>query len=92
MISVETKDGFKVDIDERVLTDWRLTHALVKSQKGTDYEKLEATDEIAILLIGKENSERLMQHIMENNDGFVPGVVYMNTIAEIFQAVKESKN
>lgn len=91
MISVETKDGFKADIDERILTDWRFTHALVKSQKGTDYEKLEATHAIADLLIG-DDSERLCEHIASKNDGFVPAEVFMNTIAELIKSVKQLKN
>lgn len=91
MVDVETKDGFKTQLDERVLTDWRFVNALVKSQKGTDYEKLEATNAMATMLIG-EDSERLCEHIAATHDGFVPIDVFMETIAELMRAVKELKN
>lgn len=91
MVKVKTEDGFKAEIDERILTDWRFTRALVKSQKGTDYEKLEATNAIADMLLG-DDSDRLCEHIASKNDGFVPATAFMNAIAEIMKSVKTLKN
>lgn len=92
MISLETKSGFKVDVDERALSDWRFTQALVKSQKGTDIEKLEGANDIANLLLGADNVAALYEHIEKTNDGFVPAEVFMSEISEIILSAKQTKN
>lgn len=91
MIKVKTNIGFETTIDERILKDKRFLDALVKSQKGTDWEKWDATNAIAELLLGKD-SERLCKIIEKKNDGFLPVDVYMNCIGEILKSVNELKN
>lgn len=91
MIKVKLEDGFEVSVDERVLTDWRFTNALVKSQKGTDWEKLEAAHAMADMLIGKD-VDKLCDHIASTNDGYVPSDVFMNKVAEVMQSMKQAKN
>lgn len=91
MINVKLEDGFEVEVDEEVLTDWRFTKVLVKSQKGTDWEKLEAAHTMAEMLLG-ENADKLCDHIANKNNGRVPSTLYMEKVAEIMQAMKPTKN
>lgn len=92
MISVSTKSGFKAEIDERALKDWRFTQALVKTQKGSDYDKLEGANAIADLLMGPENVSALCDHIAKANDGFVPTDIFMAELSEVILSVKQTKN
>jgi len=87
MIGGTTKTGFIFEVDERILQDWRLTKALVKTQKGTAVEKLVGADEMVSLLLG-DKSDDLMSHLMELNEGFAPMEKLMAEITDIMSSVK----
>lgn len=87
MIGGTTKTGFTFEVDERMLQDWRLTKALVKTQKGTAGEKLIGADEMISLLLG-DKTDDLMSHLMELNEGFAPMDKLMEEITDIMASVK----
>lgn len=87
MINGKTQTGFKYEIDERILSDWRLTKALVKTQKGSDVEKLAGADEMIELLLG-DKADDLMKHLQKKNEGFAPMDKLMAEITDIMNAVK----
>ena len=86
----ETKSGYKFDIDDRILTDWRLTTAIAKCQKSEDAKKLEGMTEMVSLVFGDKLDE-FMNHIAEQNDGYIPTEAIMADVQDIF-ASKIPKN
>ena len=87
-----TKSGFEYNIDERILTDWRFTSEAAKTESGSKVEKLLAAQRMIELMLGKEQLNKLMEHIASQNDGFVPSEVVMNTAKEIIEEKKNIKN
>ena len=87
-----TKSGYRFEIDDRILKDWRFVTALTKCQTSKDeFSKLSGLQEMAKLLFG-DKFEDFMDFIASKNDGFCPSDVIMNEITEIFQSVNGSKN
>jgi len=91
MINVKLEDGFEISVDEKMLSDWDFTEALVKTQKGLDYEKLEAAHAMVNMLVGKDYP-KLREHIASKNDGYVPSDKVMEAVADILKSMKQSKN
>ena len=82
----KTSTGFKYDIDDRILTDWRFTMALSKCQNGTGMDQLTGAQEMVSLMLGKDGLSDLMNHISEKNDGYVPAEAVMAEVKEIFES------
>lgn len=82
----ETKSGFKYDIDDRILNDWRYTMALTKCQHPSDIKKLEGATEMVQLMFGDDGLAKFMDHIKERNDGFVPIEVVIEEVQSIFES------
>lgn len=87
-----TKSGFEYRVDPRILTDWRFTMTVVKSQNGNNMEKLAGVEQVAKLLIGEDQYEQLIKHISDRNDGFVPAEEIIAEMTEIMENAKETKN
>ena len=93
MISGTTRSGFEYTVDERILTDWRFTMALTKTQNGkNELEQIAGAQEMVVLMLGKEGVEALTSHIAEANDGFVPADAVMNEVKEMLENAKPAKN
>ena len=90
----KTSTGFEYEFDERILTDWRLTTAIVETQDADDLKKLKAAQEISRLLLGKEGEKKLMDHVAKLNDGFVPSDKFLGELMDIVKSnkVKNSKS
>lgn len=88
----KTKSGFKFKVDERILTDWRFTMAVAKTQSASDMEKLHGAHEMVDLLLGADGEKALQDHVAKHNDGFVPADVFMAEVTEIMMAVPKAKN
>ena len=86
-----TRDGFEVEIDERLLNDWRFTMAVVELQTGEDIEKVSAAGKMVNLLLG-DKKEALFAHIAAKNDGIVPAPEVMIAVTELIESCKELKN
>jgi len=83
-----TKSGFKFEIDDRILKDWRFVSALTKCQQSkTEFGKLEGIMEMASLLFGDRYDEYL-KHIASKNDGFCDSQAIMEEIKEILESAK----
>lgn len=85
-------DGFEVNVDEKILNDWRFTMCVAIINGGTDLEKVAAAGEMVKLLLGKEGSQILMDHIAESNDGYVPAEEMMTAVTQLIDSCKEVKN
>lgn len=86
-----TKSGFKFNIDERIIEDWRLVDAIGMAESDDPSEQIRGTRMVAELLLGKDK-QALIEFIQKKNDGFVPTTEMTNAIAEIIDSVKDLKN
>lgn len=86
-----TKSGFKFNIDERIVEDWRLIEAIAMAESDDPGEQIKGTMSVAELLLGKDK-DALIKFIQGKNDGFAPAKEVSNTIAEIITSVRELKN
>ena len=87
----KTKSGFKFNIDDRILTDWRFTMALTKAQNSEGLEQLQGAQQMVALMLGEEGQAKLMEHIAKKNDGYVPAEAVMKEVQDIFES-KTVKN
>ena len=88
-----TKDGFEIEVDERVLSDWDFAMAVAEVQSAADdFKRLAAAGRMVNLLLGAAGTEKLKEHIRANNDGFVPAELIVSSVTEIMNSVKETKN
>lgn len=82
----KTKTGFEFDIDDRILTDWRFTMALTRCQNGRGIDQLAGAQDMVSLMLGEDGLERMMKHISENNEGYVPAEAVMAEVQDIFES------
>lgn len=87
-----TKSGLEYRVDPRILTDWRFTMAVAKTQNGKDIEKLAGVEQMATLMLGEEQYQKLLQHVSDHNQGFIPAEAIIAELTEIMEATKETKN
>lgn len=80
----ETKSGFKYEIDDRVLKDWRFIEAITEADKGKGVAQLEGARKMIHLMFG-DDYDKFMDHISEQNEGFVPAEAVMAEVKEIFE-------
>lgn len=82
----KTRTGFEYNIDDRILTDWRFTMALTKCQNGKGMDQLSGAQEMVSLMLGEDGLERMMKHISDNNEGYVPAEAVMAEVKDIFES------
>ena len=88
MMTGKTQTGYEYEIDERILSDWRLTKAIVDTQDKDDIKKLRAAEEIAVLLLGEDGESALLGHVADQNDGFMPTDKVMAELMDIVRSQK----
>lgn len=91
-MKIKTKSGFKFELDERVLNDYRLVRAIARADdKNNPHNVLGGLVDL-VSLIFRKDEQRLMEHIAEKNDGFVDQERIKEEIADVFSQVKALKN
>lgn len=91
MIQGKTKTGFKFEIDERILDDWRLLSSIALSESNDPSDQIRGAHELVSLVLGAKEKD-LLDFIAKKNDGFVPANKVTEVITEILTEVKELKN
>lgn len=91
MIKGKTKSGFKFEFDERIKNDWRLMDAIARATSTEMMTQIAATSDLVDLLLGSDK-EKLMEHIMQRNDGFIPSEELEKELFEIISYSKATKN
>lgn len=91
MVKSKTKTGFKFEIDERVLEDWRLILNIERAESTNQTERVKGVASLVHLLLG-DNEAKLMEHISKNNDGFIPTDKIIEELASMISTTKELKN
>lgn len=91
MLKGKTSTGFKFEVDERVLEDWRLITNIELAESADLTDKVKGVTALVHLLLGN-NEPKLMEHIAKKNDGFIPTEAIINELASIITTTKELKN
>lgn len=91
-MKIKTKSGFKTDLDERIIDDWRFMKAIAKADNmDKPSDALAGTVELVSMVFG-ENEEALMEHIASKNDGFVPQEKIKEEVLNVIEQVRNAKN
>lgn len=97
MLSGKTTSGYKYNIPEEKLSDWRIVKKLARL-KSIDGESDEAVlDFINIMseieeILFDDKGEAFETHILKKNDGIVAPAVALQELMEILNSSKTSKN
>lgn len=101
MIKGVTSSGFKYEVDERLVSDWRIVKLLSRISKMSDEADEDDPDAIIAIIdlmdqmeeiMFKDKGKKFEKHILKHNDGLVAPRAAMAELFEIFKAAKESKN
>lgn len=99
MVKGITSSGFKFELDEKKLSDWRVIKNLAKLRDLEDSsdENDVALEFISIManieeLIFEDKGKAFEKHILKTNDGIVAPVVALQELLEILKSNKETKN
>lgn len=89
-ITGKTTSGFEFEYDKRILTDWDYISLLrvMLSDNSKNSEKLDATHRVFLMLLGEEQTKKLVAHIRNYNDGFAP----IEAVVKEFKEIVEPKN
>lgn len=91
-MKVTTKSGFKCEINEHTLEDWRFTRAIAKSHSEDAEEKLQGAVEIVSLLMGK-NEKAFYDHLASKDpNGIVSESAVTDDLVSIIEKIKALKN
>lgn len=91
-MKITTKSGFKFDLDERIIDDWRVVKAMGRADDTENpTEMLAGTIELVSLIFGKDEN-RLVEHIRKKNDGYAPMEALKDELLSVFEKVKTIKN
>ncbi len=91
MVKVKTKSGFKCEVDERALNDWRMVDYIGLIDSNDLTEQIEGFRGLVHLLLG-DNVKALEKHIMDKNNGYIPTDIMSEELREIITSAKEIKN
>lgn len=88
MVKGKTSTGYKFEVNEAILNDWRFTKALSAASAKSDTAKVAGYTQMVSLLLGEEGEERLCEHCMQE-DGTVPVGKISAEVQEIIAAIGE---
>ena len=89
MIKVVTESGFECEVNENIGNDWRVTKALVKTDRAEGFSQVGAVTDLVTLILGEEGEEALCS-FLENKYGYVPTDQVEKIISEVFKAIGET--
>lgn len=89
-ITGKTSSGFEYSFDQRALTDWDYISLLgtLMDKEVKDFEKLTNMRKLLLLILGEEQTNNLIAHVREINDGFAP----IEEITKELGEITSSKN
>ena len=84
-ITGKTKTGFSYSFDNRILTDWDFISLLgtITDEEKKDSEKITNLQKLLRLILGEKQTNDLIDHIRDMNDGFAPLEEVMKEFGEI---------
>ncbi len=91
-MKVTTKSGFKCEINERVLDDWRFVRAIAKSTSDDANDKLRGAIDIVSLIMG-DNEEAFYKYLSSKDpDGIISESAVTDDLVSIIDQIKALKN
>lgn len=90
MLKGMTNSGFEFEVDERLVSDWRIVKAISAVESKDAGKQLKALTDLVDLFLGEAGEERLMAFLAEKNDGIIPQSAVYATIKEMFNAIAEN--
>lgn len=91
-IKGKTSNGFEFDLNPGRLTDMRFVEALANyDSEGDSLTKIKSLTIIKEVMLGKEESARLTEHIhsLHKKEDLIPMVEVEQTLIEIIQIAKD---
>lgn len=88
MIKGKTKSGFEFEIDPNVFNDWEILEALYDIDNGN----AQLAVKVARSVLGRDQLDKLTEHIKAQNDGKATIEAMGDALEEIFSACDASKN
>lgn len=91
MITVDTRCGFTLNIDECTVKSYEFTDlvACISDEDEDESEKLVASRQLHLLLFGKLQRKELMKYLKEKN-GIVTNEMMNEAVADVFAAIGKS--
>lgn len=90
-MKVTTKSGFKCDINDKVLDDWRFARAVARTHSDDDNERINAAVDLVSLIL-RDNEEAYYKYVEKKNDGIVSEDIVTNDLVSIIEQIKALKN
>lgn len=91
MIKGKTKSGFKFEVRERLLDDWRFLNATQAMLKKDEQKQVDGLLKTVELVLDEKATERLMEHLADE-EGIVPIEKVIEEFGEILEAMQKDKN
>jgi len=84
-ITGKTSTGFEYTIDKRVLTDWDFVSLLgtLTDKEIKESVKLANMRKLLFIVLGEEQTNSLISHVRDLNDGYAPIEEVMKELGEI---------
>lgn len=92
IIKGKTSTGFAYAFDERLRNDWRILAAIADSESDDATLKIKGTTNLVRLFLGVEGEAKLMAHIAELNEGFVPATAVTAELVDILKGDAKTLN
>lgn len=90
-MQVKTKSGFKCDINEKVLDDWRFTRAVAKTHADDDIERMNAAVDLVSLIL-RDSEDAYYKYVESKNGGIVSEDIVTKDLISIIEQIKALKN
>lgn len=90
-MKITTKTGFKFNLDDKILADWRFIDAIAEADSTDEHEKLRGTRTLIGLMFGDEK-DRLIEHVMKKNGGYAPIDAIRAEMESVLTKYNETKN
>lgn len=93
LIKGKTATGFEFEVDERILSDFRFIDAMAGASQDEDYSKFfQSLSKLSPLIFGVDGDKKLMKHIQDLNDGYVPVEKVISEFKDVIECINSSKN
>lgn len=90
-MQVKTKSGFKCEINDKVLEDWRFTKAIARAHSEDDTERMNAAVDLVSLVL-RDNEEAYYKYVESKNNGIVTEDTVTKDLQSIIEQIKALKN
>lgn len=84
----KTSSGFKFEVDDRIIDDWRLLEAVSDTTSEDSIVQMNGLVKCIRLMLGDKGLKDLKEHIAKSNDGYIPSTQMNAEVTDIMNACK----